>query len=272
VPDRLTARRPIVRIVDGGHSRTLDTLAAEEPLEVRVNGDPVAVTMRTPGADFELALGFCLTEGLVAAPAEVAQIRYCDGPGTHPGEHNVVDVLLRSSEPVAPALRRNVYTSSSCGLCGTASIEAVRRRLPGVGDDPVRIDPGVLATLPDRLRERQRLFDRTGGLHAAGLFTAAGELQSLREDVGRHNAVDKVVGWAATQRLLPLRGAVLLVSGRVAFEIVQKALTAAIPVVAAVSAPSSLAAALAEEAGMTLVGFLRGTSMNVYTRPDRVGV
>jgi FdhD protein len=226
--------------------------------------------MRTPGADFELALGFCLTEGLVAGAGEVAAIRYCAGPGTDAGEHNVVDVRLRTARQVAPELRRHVYTTSSCGLCGTASIAAVRKRLPGVGDDPLQVAPEVLTLLPDRLREAQRLFARTGALHGAGLFTAAGELLCAREDVGRHNAVDKLIGWAAMQRRLPLRGTVLLVSGRVAFEIAQKALAAGVPVVAAVSAPSSLAVELADQAGMTLVGFLRGTAMNVYSRADRL--
>ncbi len=268
--DRLVAHRPVVRMVDGAATSRMDSLVGEEPMELRVNGDTVAVTMRTPGADFELALGFCLTEGLVPGAPHVAAIRYCDGPGTHADEYNVVDVRLRTPEPIAADLRRNVYTASSCGLCGTASIEAVRRRLPRVGEDAVRVAPEMLTALPDRLRAAQRLFERTGGLHAAGLFTPDGELACLREDVGRHNAVDKVVGWAATQGRLPLRGTVLLVSGRIAFEIVQKALFAQIPVVAAVSAPSSLAVALAEEAGMTVVGFLRGDTMNVYSRADRI--
>jgi FdhD protein len=163
-----------------------------------------------------------------------------------------------------------VYTTSSCGLCGTASIEAVRKRVPDVSDDGLRVAPDVLAGFPDTLRRAQRVFDRTGGLHAAGVFTVEGELVCLREDVGRHNAVDKVIGWAATQRRLPLTGHVLMVSGRIAFEIAQKALIAGFPMVAAVSAPSSLAVELAESAGMTVVGFLRGPSMNIYTRPDRV--
>jgi FdhD protein len=270
VSQRLVAKRPVVRVRDGVAGQRFDSLVAEEPMEVRVNGAAVSVTMRTPGQDFELALGFCLTEGLIPGPAAVQAVRYCAGPGTDAGEHNVVDVSLRTSEQVAPELRRNVYTSSSCGLCGTASIEAVRKRLPGVDEDTLQIGAQVLAALPDRLRAHQRLFSRTGGLHAAAVFTAGAELLCVREDVGRHNAVDKVIGWAAMQARLPLARTVLLVSGRIAFEIAQKALFAGIPLVAAVSAPSSLAVSLAEDAGMTMVGFLRGSSMNVYTRPDRV--
>lgn len=266
-----TARRPLTRVSDGAATGSMDTVVVEEPMEVRVDGTPVSVTMRTPGDDFDLALGFALTEGLLDRADDVAAIRYCEGPGTDAGDHNVVDVLRRVPGPVDEALRRNVYTTSSCGICGTASIDGVRARARGsVADDPVTVAAAVLTALPDRLRERQRLFDRTGGLHAAGLFGPDGDLYCLREDVGRHNAVDKVIGWAATEHRLPLDGHVLMVSGRVAFEIGAKALWAGIPVVAAVSAPSSLAVDLAEGAGMTLVGFLRGPSMNVYTRPDRV--
>jgi FdhD protein len=274
VSERVVAKRPVVRVRDGQAQRRWDTLAAEEPLEVRVNGTPVAVTMRTPGDDFDLALGFCLTEGIVADAHAVSAIRYCDpsnpGDPSSVGEYNVVDVRLRSPEPVADHLRRNVYTTSSCGLCGSASIAAVRKRAAPVHDDPLRVNADALAALPDRLRNAQRIFERTGGLHAAGLFTADGALRCVREDVGRHNAVDKVIGWAATQGALPLHGHVVLVSGRVAFEIVQKALLAGVPFVAAVSAPSSLAVALADEAGMTLVGFLRGSSMNVYAGAERI--
>jgi FdhD protein len=270
VSERLVAKRSVVRVRDGVAASRFDSLVAEEPMELRVNGDAVSVTMRTPGHDFELALGFCLTEGLIPHTRVVRAVRYCAGPGSAAGEHNVVDVGLRSPARVAPELRRNVYTASSCGLCGTASIETVRKRLPAVSEDDLQISGEVLATLPDRLRDRQRLFSRTGGLHAAAVFSADGDLLCVREDVGRHNAVDKVIGWAAMQDRLPLRRTVLLVSGRIAFEITQKALFAGIPIIAAVSAPSSLAVALAEDAGMTMVGFLRGASMNVYTRTDRV--
>ncbi|MGH8909156.1 MAG: formate dehydrogenase accessory sulfurtransferase FdhD [Egibacteraceae bacterium] len=268
---RVVARRTVARVQDGRARLFSDQLAAEEPLEIRVNGDAVSVTMRTPGDDFDLALGFCVTEGILAGPEEVAAIRYCAGqPGPYTGEFNVVDIATHSAAPVADQLKRNVFTSSSCGLCGTASIESVRKRAEPVTDDPVRIDAATLLSLPARLREAQRVFERTGGLHAAALFTPAGDLRCLREDVGRHNAVDKVIGWAATSRALPLSGHVLMVSGRVAFEIAQKALIARIPIIAAVSAPSSLAAELCDEAGMTLAGFVRGTCMNIYAGADRV--
>jgi FdhD protein len=231
----------------------------------------VSVTMRTPGDDFDLALGFCLTEGMVSDPAEVETIRYCaPTAGPYRGDFNVTEITTRTGRPVDEALRRNVYTASSCGICGTASIDAVRKDTADVHADGMRLAPRMLSTLPQRLRAAQRIFERTGGLHAAGLFDAAGDLLCVREDVGRHNAVDKVVGWAARTGQLPLHGRVLMVSGRVAFEIVQKALRAAIPAVAAVSAPSTLAVALAEESGMTLVGFLRGGSMNVYAGAHRV--
>jgi FdhD protein len=267
-PRRVVDRRTVVVVRDGVATRRPDALAGEEPMEIRVNGDAVSVTMRTPGSDFELALGFCLTEGIVGDAAQVRAIRYCVGDEAQ--EYNVVDVQLIDRTPVDPSLRRNVYTTSSCGLCGTASIDAVRKVVPDVSGDPLRVPAEVLTALPDRLRAAQRVFDRTGGLHAAALFTADGDLVRLAEDVGRHNAVDKVIGWAATNRRLPLTGHVLMVSGRIAFEIAQKALVAGLPMVAAVSAPSSLAVQLAESAGMTLVGFLRGGSMNVYTTPERV--
>lgn len=271
MPSRVVARRTVLRVSDGRARPRSDQLAAEEPLEIRVNGEAVSVTMRTPGDDFDLALGFCLTEGILASPGEAATIRYCaTQPGPYTGEFNIVDLATRVGKPVAPSLKRHVYTASSCGLCGAASIDAVRKRTPSVGGDPVRIDAATLLALPDRLRKAQAVFERTGGLHAAALFTAGGELRCLREDIGRHNAVDKVIGWAAANRELPLCGHVLMVSGRVAFEIAQKALTARIPIIAAVSAPSSLAVELAEEAGMTLAGFVRGTSLNLYAGADRV--
>ncbi len=270
---RVVATRPVVTVDADRRRQRVDALAVEEPMEIRVDGEPVAVTMRTPGDDFELAVGFCLTEGILDAPGDVATVRYCAGKSQDPAEpntYNVVDVARRFPAPVAPSLRRNVYTASSCGLCGTASIDAVRKRVPDVAADPLEMPVDVVRSLPDRIRSAQRVFDRTGGLHAAALFDTVGGLRCLREDVGRHNAVDKVIGWAALQGLLPLSGHVLMVSGRVAFEIVQKALAARVPMVAAVSAPSSLAVSLAESSGMTLVGFLRGDRMNVYTRADRV--
>jgi FdhD protein len=265
---RVVDRRTVVAVRDGTVARRQDALAGEEPMEIRVNGAAVSVTMRTPGNDFELALGFCLTEGIVDDPDQVRAIRYCVGEEAQ--EYNVVDVHLVDPRPVPDSLRRKVYTTSSCGLCGTASIDAVRKRVPDVSGDALRMAPEVLARLPERLRAAQRVFERTGGLHAAGVFAADGELVCLREDVGRHNAVDKVIGWAATERRLPLTGHALMVSGRIAFEIAQKALVAGFPMVTAVSAPSSLAVELADSAGMTLVGFLRGPSMNIYCAPHRV--
>jgi FdhD protein len=269
--DRLTTRRRIERVEGAAARPTVDTLAAEEPLEMRIGGEAVAVTMRTPGSDFELAAGFCLTEGLVAEPDDIVHIRYCAGtdPETGLQTYNVVDLALRGGGTVAPDLRRNVYTTSSCGICGSASIDAIRRSYPDI-DDPVRVTTDVLVGLPDRMREAQRVFDRTGGLHAAARFDADGGLLDLREDVGRHNAVDKLIGHAALSGGLPLTGQVLLVSGRVAFEIVQKALRARFPVIAAVSAPTSLAVEAASRAGMTLVGFLRGDRMNVYCGGERI--
>ncbi|MBE1491600.1 formate dehydrogenase accessory sulfurtransferase FdhD [Plantactinospora soyae] len=270
---RVTSRRRLVRIVDGVVSEPIDTLAAEEPLEIRVNGRSLVVTMRTPGADFDLAAGFLVSEGVVRTDREIAGIRYCAG-ATADGvnTYNVVDVVLAVGvAPPDPSLERNFYTTSSCGLCGKASLDAVRTVAAwSVRDDPVRLDPEVLSGLPDTLRTAQRVFDRTGGLHAAGLFSADGRLHCLREDVGRHNAVDKVVGWALRQGRLPLRDTVLMVSGRASFELVQKAVMAGIPALAAVSAPSSLAADLAEDAGLTLIGFLRGSSMNVYAGAHRL--
>jgi FdhD protein len=250
-----------------------DTLVVEEPLEIRVGGRPLAVTMRTPGADMDLAAGFLVSEGVVTETGQVLAQRYCAGAGDDGANtYNVLDVELDPSVPPPdPSVERAFYTSSSCGLCGKASLDAVRStaRWP-VADDPVRVAADLLVSLPERLQQAQPVFDRTGGLHAAGLFTADGTLLCLREDVGRHNAVDKVVGWALREDLLPLRGTVLLVSGRASFELVQKAWMAGVPVLAAVSAPSSLAVDLAVEAGMTLVGFLRDPRMNVYSRPERV--
>jgi FdhD protein len=270
---RVTQRRPVVRVRDGEVTRRPDVLAAEEPMEIRVDGRPLAVTMRTPGHDFDLAVGFLVSEGVIRATGDVVTARYCAGAtdeGTN--TYNVVDVQLAPHVAAPdPSLERSFYTTSSCGLCGKASLDAVRTTSAwSVADDPLRVDPAVLAELPDRLRAAQEVFDRTGGLHAAGLFSAEGELLCLREDVGRHNAVDKVVGHAAREGLLPLRGTVLVVSGRASFELVQKAVMAAIPMLAAVSAPSSLAAELAEDSGLTLVGFLRGTTMNVYAGADRL--
>ncbi|MER7732012.1 formate dehydrogenase accessory sulfurtransferase FdhD [Streptomyces erythrochromogenes] len=272
---RVTERRRVVRIRNGGAGVRPDTLVAEEPLEIRLNGRPLAITMRTPGDDFALAVGFLVSEGVLGAASDVRAVTYCEG-ATEDGSntYNVVNVQLAAGVPVPDiTLERNVYTTSSCGLCGKASLDAVRTasRFPGVvASDPVRVPAEVLTGLPDRLRAAQKVFDRTGGLHAAGLFTADGELLDLREDVGRHNAVDKIVGRALQAGRLPLTGSVLLVSGRASFELAQKAVMAGIPVLAAVSAPSSLAVDLALESGMTLVGFLRGPDMNIYAGEERI--
>ncbi|MEU8996005.1 formate dehydrogenase accessory sulfurtransferase FdhD [Streptomyces caniferus] len=275
---RVTERRRVIRIRDGAVSTRPDTLVAEEPLEIRLGGKPLAITMRTPGDDFALAAGFLVSEGVLASADELANIVYCAG-ATADGEntYNVVDVRLADGVPVPDiTLERNVYTTSSCGLCGKASLDAVRTTarwaLDSSAATPVRIEPATLAALPDRLRAAQRVFERTGGLHAAALFTTDGELLDIREDVGRHNAVDKIVGRALQQGRLPLSSSVLMVSGRASFELAQKAVMAGIPVLAAVSAPSSLAVDLAAETGLTLVGFLRGSSMNVYAGEHRLAL
>ena len=316
-----TARRRVLRISlpggpDGGpdcgaadvaaEDPRADMLAVEEPLEIRVGGEPLTVTMRTPGDDIDLAAGFLFCEGIVTGAGDVTSIRICGsgGPGGGsagpPGggagssadgsagsaggsagagaagwaaeDANVADVALAAgAQEAAARLRRSFLTTSACGVCGKDSIDSVRIRAAyDVSADDMAVDPAALLRMPDRLREEQRVFARTGGLHAAALFTASGELIVLREDVGRHNAVDKVAGWALRAGRLPLSGCVLVVSGRASFELVQKALMAGVPVLAAVSAPSSLAAGLAAEAGMTLAGFVRGTSMNIYAGAHRI--
>lgn len=270
---RVTARRRIVKLSPTGVHRRPDTLAVEEPLELRVGGRALAVTMRTPGHDVELAHGFLLTEGVIGTAADISGARYCAGEDPDGRQtYNVLDVTLAEGVPVPdPGVERNFYTTSSCGVCGKAALDAVRLRTRfSPARDTVELDPGVLSGLPGTLREAQRVFDSTGGLHAAGLFGVDGGSVVVREDVGRHNAVDKAVGAALLDGRVPLTGTVLMVSGRASFELVQKAVMAGVPALAAVSAPSSLAAELAEEQGVTLVGFLRGESMNVYTRPERV--
>jgi FdhD protein len=234
-----------------------DLVAVEEPLEIRIGGEPVAITMRTPGHDEELALGFCLTEGLEPVAARVPDDLAA----------NAVDVETHGFDP--ERLRRHFYTSSSCGVCGKGAIESVRVAAPRI-EGSLSVHADVLASLPDRLREAQRAFAATGGLHATGLFSTHGELLCAREDVGRHNALDKVVGWAFLEGLLPLAGSVLCVSGRLSFELVQKASVAGCPVLVAVGAPSSLAVELAEDRGITLCGFAREGRMTVYAEPWRV--
>jgi FdhD protein len=234
-----------------------DRVAVEEPLEIRIAGQPVAVTMRTPGHDEELALGFCLSEGLRPRDARLPD-----------------DLAANSVEVDAPdfdraRVQRSFYTSSSCGVCGKGALEAVSVEAPRV-ESELRLPLSLVASLPERLREAQAAFAVTGGLHATGLFSAAGEPLCVREDVGRHNALDKVVGWAFREQLLPLAGHVLCVSGRLSFELVQKAAVAGCPVLVAVGAPSSLAVDLAADRGVTLCGFVRGGSVNVYTEPWRI--
>jgi FdhD protein len=242
---RITARRKIVRVTVGQAPRNReDVLAVEEPLEIRVNGRSLAVTMRTPGNDFDLAAGFLVSEGVISQGGHFFTARYCAG-ATDEGlnTYNVLDVSLAPGvAPPDPSLERSFLTTSACGLCGKASIDAVRTRsVFPVADDPVRVDARLLTSFPDLLRAEQAVFDKTGGLHGAALFDAVtGRMLVLREDVGRHNAVDKVIGWALKENLLPLRGTVLMVSGRASFELAQKAMMAGIPVLAAVSAPSPL--------------------------------
>ena len=243
-----------------------DQVAVEEPLEIRVEGHSIAVVMRTPGHDRELAAGFLLTENLVRGAAEIFDITQC-GAG---GEDNVVNVTLRNPASFDPAkLTRHVFSSSSCGVCSKATIAAVQQSFPAVEDDG-RIAGETLLKLPARLREKQEAFAQTGGLHACALFDLAGNMQALREDVGRHNALDKLIGLALLENRLPLCAQVLLLSGRVSFEMMQKALAAGISIVAAISAPTSLAIEFARESKQTLIGFLRGETMNVYAGEERI--
>jgi FdhD protein len=296
---RVTTREAVLKLggdAGGGARRSRDTLAAEEPLEIRVAGKQIAVTMRTPGDDFDLVAGYLVGEGVIRDAHQLARMRFCgdsacSGPvglgdawssaeRIEPIEridaahdtYNIVDVDLAPGTALPLwSLDRNTYTTSACGVCGKSSIEAVRANAHwSVETDPVRITPEILYSLPKTLRAGQRLFSKTGGLHAAGLFGSDGTLLCVREDVGRHNAVDKVIGWAVRDGRLPLRGQLLAVSGRASFELVQKAAAAGIPLLAAVSAPSSLAVELARESGMTLAGFVRGESANVYCGTERI--
>ncbi|GAC1403525.1 MAG: formate dehydrogenase accessory sulfurtransferase FdhD [Mycobacterium sp.] len=274
---RVTARRRVQHVTADEVIARPETLVVEEPLEIRVNGTPITVTMRTPGSDIELAQGFLLTEGVIADRNDVLTARYCtdaavDGSGFSQNTYNVLDVTLAQDVSMPDlGVTRNFYTTSSCGVCGKASLEAVHlisRHCPG--DDPSIVTAEALSAMPEQLRTAQKVFASTGGLHGAALFAADGTILAVREDIGRHNAVDKVIGWALEADRIPLSATVLLVSGRASFELTQKAVMAGIPVLAAVSAPSSLAVDLAGQSGLTLVAFLRGESMNVYTRPDRI--
>ena len=280
---RVIQRRKVHKYVLDGSPAALeypvrhreDVLAVEEPLEIRLGRLSYSVTMRTPGDDFDLVAGFLVSEGVIWAPEQLVSLRFCAGEDENGVQtFNVVEAQLRPDVPL-PDTGRKVYTSSSCGICGTDSIEAVRKSSHfSPQADPLTVDAKVLASLPALLRKSQRVFDDTGGVHAAGLFKIEDDggprLLCLREDVGRHNAVDKVVGWALREGLLPLAGTVLQVSGRASFELVQKAALAGIPVLSAVSAPSSLAVELAEANGLTVAGFSRGTSFNVYTGDARI--
>ncbi|MDZ4401837.1 formate dehydrogenase accessory sulfurtransferase FdhD [Prosthecobacter sp.] len=255
--------------VAGGVNDVCDVTAREEPLEIRVEGRSVAVVMRTPGHDEELAAGFLVSEGVVQSPRDILEISQCPSTGNSKG--NIVDVLLGGAVVNWDSLTRHVFSASSCGLCGKTSIESVFQQFPAVKGD-WKVSPALIASLPDKLRAAQETFSKTGGLHASGLFDLEGRLVVLREDVGRHNALDKILGYALQRGLLPLDNHILLVSGRVSFEIIQKALAAGIPLVAAISAPSSLAVDFAHEANQTLIGFLRGETMNVYTHPQRLTI
>ena len=274
---RGSKRKVRVRVVEEGRARVRpDSLATEEPMEIRlISGDTrqtVAVTMRTPGADFELAAGFLYGEGIVSSPEDVSRISYCvDADIDAEQQYNIVNVELRvgRSYDLKP-LERHFYTTSACGVCGKASLEQLELRgCPVIPPGP-EVAPETIYALPDKLREAQGLFDATGGLHAAALFDKEGELVALREDVGRHNATDKLVGWALLEGRLPLSEHIVMVSGRSSFEILQKCLTAGVPIVCAISAPSSLAVDVARQFDMTLVGFLRGSRFNVYSGHKRV--
>lgn len=280
---RVTVRRRVVAIsrpdVAAPCARVsrLDSLAVEEPLEIRVGGEPFTTTMRTPGYDVELAHGLLAAEGIITAVEEVATARYCAGSvfddesETPQNTYNLLDVSLASGAAVSPERRRGLLTTSACGVCGAASIDLLQARRPyDVREDKTRVPAELILALPDLLRAAQKTFDSTGGLHAAGLFTTSGELLVAREDVGRHNAVDKVVGWAMLHGRRPGRGLILQVSGRTSYELAQKTVMAGIPVLAGVSAPSSLAVEVAEATGLTLAGFVRGNRMNVYAGEHRL--
>jgi len=265
-------RVDITRVSDSARTSNVDRAATEEPLEIRLHDRPFAVVMRTPGADRELAAGFLLSERVLRTPDDLGTIAHCTDPGAdHP--ENIVNVTLTGSAAAdldrVFAARRNVTTSASCGMCGRLTIESLRVDGPPVSSDWT-ISSSEIVAIPDRLREAQVVFDQTGGLHAAGLFSRDGQLEGIAEDVGRHNAVDKVVGRLLMQDRLPLSDHLLFVSGRTSFEIVQKAFLAGIPILAAVSAPSTLAIELAEACGVTLIGFLRGPSFNIYASPARI--
>ena len=267
---RVTRRHALLRVGPEETIRRIDSLAVEEPLEIRLNGEAYLVTMRTPGNDIDLVHGLLYSEGIISERSDIVLARYCAGSDAGVNSYNVLEITLQSGASAAAAARRNVVTSSACGICGATSIEHVVHESPYAADLEIRVQTGLILSAPALLRQYQRAFDQTGGLHAAGLLGLDASMVCVREDVGRHNAVDKVIGWAIREQLLPLRQVILAVSGRASFELTQKAVLAGIPVLAAISAPSSLAVELAEEAGLTLVGFVRGETMNVYTHSQRI--
>ncbi len=272
---RVTQSVQVVRIDADGSTRRPDRLAVEEPLELRLGGIAHAVTMRTPGHDIELAHGWLHSEGVIAGAEDVLRAQYCagsvldDDTGTPANTYNVLDLILAEGRTPPPI--RGHYTSSACGVCGADSIDSLSRQgRYAIDEDHTEVSSELLVRLPQLLGEKQRTFDSTGGVHAAGLFTTDGTALVVREDVGRHNAVDKVIGWALLAGRLPLAGVVLQVSGRLSFELVQKAYLAGVPIVSAVSAPSSLAVATGQRLGLTIAGFVRGSSMNLYAHAQRV--
>jgi FdhD protein len=271
---RVTRNASVLRLGPDGPRRRSDPVAVEEPLEVRVNGEQLMVTMRTPGDDIDLVHGLLHSEGVIGGAEDVTLARYCAGSGPDGmNTYNVLDVSLAPGvAPPTAADRRQVLTTSACGICGSTSIDQVLRRSRHLLPSEFRVPAALVRSGPVRLREQQRVFAKTGGLHAAGLLGRDGGMVCVREDVGRHNTVDKVVGWALRQQRLPLSDSILVVSGRASYELTQKAVLAGIGMLVAVSAPSSLAVDLAAEAGLTLVGFVRAESMNVYTHPDRIVV
>ncbi|MBP2194147.1 formate dehydrogenase accessory sulfurtransferase FdhD [Nocardia goodfellowii] len=266
---RVTARRPTLRVTATGEVKRPDTLAVEEPLEIRLGGQSLTVTMRTPGSDIDLVHGFLLSENIIATADDIVSARYCAGTDENGrNTYNVLDVHLRSPVPVRP---RAFLTTGACGLCGKTALDEVRARTRyPIPADGGTVGIAALTAMPESLRARQAVFDATGGLHAAGLFTPDGTLLAVREDIGRHNAVDKVLGWALRENRVPAHDLILIVSGRASFELVQKAVQAGVPMLGAVSAPSSLAVDLAADSGLTLVGFLRGATMNIYTGAHRI--
>jgi FdhD protein len=266
-PERSIELTQVTEWEDGNYRSIQDSLAAEEPLEIRVGGVPLVVTMRTPGHDLELSAGLLLTEGIIESQDQISSLRAASAE--HVLKSNRVEVELKNAAFDRGEMQRNFFAASSCGVCGKASIDAIRRRGLRAPNRAFRFDPEILCRLPEALHSNQAVFSRTGGLHAAALFDEAGRLLTLREDIGRHNAVDKIAGWALLHGHLPLSRTLMLVSGRGGFEIAQKALAMGVPILASVSAPSSLAVKLARELGLTLVGFLRGRRFIVYSAEFR---